>query len=149
VTSDTRGAVDVPRALQRPGVRLAARPRKLPLCGPFLFASVRLNRQTLSSMSGPRHRLRCLVTVVVAVFALGVATHAACQAIEHHDGAKDAVALCTAAVALIATIRLVGNRASVRRRVSVSWAAVVELIPATSFSVGPRTSAVWLQRFQN
>jgi hypothetical protein len=100
-------------------------------------------------MPVPRYRLRCLVTIVVTVFALGVATHAACRALEHHDGAKDAVVLCAAAVALIGTIRLIAGGGSIRRRVSMSWAALVELIPAASLSVAPRTSAVWLQRFQN
>lgn len=96
------------------------------------------------------YRLRRLVTVLAAVLALGVATHGVCQAIEHHDGAKDAVALCAAAaVALIATMRLIGRGGDSRRRAPMVWVALAELIPAVSVSVASRSSAAWLQRFQN
>jgi hypothetical protein len=78
-----------------------------------------------------------------------VAAHGVCQAIEHHDGLKGAAALCAAAVAVIATLRLVGGGGVTRRRVPIVRVALVGWIPATSLSVEPRASAVWLQRFQN
>ena len=100
-------------------------------------------------MQRPRYRIRRPVTVLAAALVIGVAAHGVCQAIEHHDGLKDVTALCAAAVAMIATLRLVGGGGATRRRVPMMRVALVEPIPATSFSVGPRTSAVWLQRFQN
>ncbi len=95
------------------------------------------------------YRFRCLLTVVAAVLVLGVAAHGVCQAIEHHDGVKDAVALCAAAVALIATMRLVGGGGDSRRRVPLLRVGLAGSIPAVSVSVEPRSSAAWLQRFQN
>jgi ABC-type uncharacterized transport system YnjBCD permease subunit len=100
-------------------------------------------------MQRPSYRFRRLVTVVAAVLVFGVAAHGVCQAIEHHDGARNAVALCAAAVALIATMRLVGRGGDSRRRVPMVWVALAALIPAVSVSVGPCSSAAWLQRFQN
>jgi ABC-type uncharacterized transport system YnjBCD permease subunit len=100
-------------------------------------------------MPRPSHRFRRLLTVVAAVLIFGVAAHGVCQAIEHHDGVKDAVALCAAAAALIATMRLVGGGGHSRRKVPMVWVALAELIPTVSVSVGLRSSAAWLQRFQN
>lgn len=101
-------------------------------------------------MLRPSYRLRRLVTIVAAALAFGVAIHGACQAIEHHDGVKDAVALCAAAVALVATVSLLrGRRGSTTRRVPPAWAAPLELIPVVLVAAGPRNSAAWLQRFQN
>jgi hypothetical protein len=101
------------------------------------------------TMARRSYRLRRLVTLVAAVLVLGVAAHGVFQAIEHHEGAKDAVALCAAAVALIATLRLVGAGGDNRRKVPMVWIALAGLIPAISVSVEPRSSAAWLQRFQN
>jgi hypothetical protein len=95
------------------------------------------------------YRLRRLITVVAAVLVFGVAAHGVFQAIEHHEGAKDAVVLCAAAVALIATLRLVGAGGDSRRKVPMVGVALMELIAAVTFSVGLRSSAAWLQRFQN
>lgn len=100
-------------------------------------------------MSHRSYRFRRPVTVLAAVLVFGVAAHGVCQAIEHHDGAKDAVALCAAAVALIATMRLVGGGGDNRRKVPMMWVALTALVPAVSVSVAPRSSAAWLQRFQN
>jgi hypothetical protein len=69
-------------------------------------------------MSRPTPRCRRLIAVGAAVLALGTAGHAACQAIEHHDGARDAVALCAAAVvALIVTLRMAAGGRTTRLRV--------------------------------
>ncbi len=95
------------------------------------------------------YRFRRLLTLIAASLVLGVAAHGVCQAIEHHDAVKDAIALCAAAVALIATMRLAGGGGDRRRKVPMVWVALGELIPAVAVSVGPRNSAAWLQRFQN
>ncbi len=100
-------------------------------------------------MLRPSLRFRRLLTLVAAVLVLGIAAHGVCQAIEHHDGVKDAVALCAAAAALIGTMRLVGGGGDSRRKVPMVWVALAALIPAVRVSVGPRSSAAWLQRFQN
>jgi ABC-type uncharacterized transport system YnjBCD permease subunit len=100
-------------------------------------------------MLRPSYRFRRLLTVVAAVLVIGVAVHVACHAIEHHDGVKDAVALCAAAVALIATMRLVGGGEDSRRKVPMVWVALAGLIPVVTLTAGPRSSAAWLQRFQN
>ncbi len=97
----------------------------------------------------PNYRLRRLVTVVAAVLVLGVAVHGACQAIEHHEGAKDAIALCAAAVALFAGLRLAGAGRGARHSVPAAWAVLCELIPGGPVAVATRRSPVWLQRFRN
>lgn len=97
----------------------------------------------------PSYRLRRLLTVVATVLVIGVAAHGICQAIEHHYGLKDAVALCATAVALVATMRLIGGGGGSRRKLPIVRVALGELIPAVAVSVEPRNSAAWLQRFQN
>jgi hypothetical protein len=94
-------------------------------------------------------RLRRLATVLAAVLVFGVVVHTACQAIEHHDGAKEAVALCAAAFALIVSLRLVGGGTRGAARVLVSWLSLGELIPGESPALRLRNTAAWLQRFQN
>jgi hypothetical protein len=101
------------------------------------------------TMARRSYRFRRLLTVVAAVLVLGIAAHGVCQAIAHHDSVRDAVALCAAAVALIVTMRLVGGGGDSRRRVPLVWMALAVSIPAVSVSVEPRSSAAWLQRFQN
>jgi hypothetical protein len=101
------------------------------------------------TMPRPSYRFRRLLTVVAAVLVIGVAVHGICQAIEHHDGVKDAVALCAAAMALIATMSLVGGGGDSRRKVPMMWVTLPEVIPAVTVSDGLRSSAAWLQRFQN
>jgi hypothetical protein len=78
-----------------------------------------------------------------------LAVHGACQAIEHHDGAKDAVALCAAAFALIATARLAGGGRTIRRPLLPVRSVLTELTPRGTLAFRPRNSAAWLQRFQN
>jgi hypothetical protein len=59
------------------------------------------------------------------------------------------VALCAAAFALIATLRLVGRGASGRRKLPVWGLALAQLIPGESPALALRNSAAWLQRFLN
>src|SRR6266508_1205768 len=87
------------------------------------------------TMPRPSYRFRRLLTVVAAALIFGVAAHGVCQAIEHHDGMKDAVALCAAAAALIATMRLVVGGGDSRRKVPMVRAALAELITAVSVAV--------------
>jgi hypothetical protein len=78
----------------------------------------------------------------------GVAAHTACQAIEHHDGAKDAVALCAAAVALAAVVLASGRGRCRIASTQIRWLVVLTLVPAAG---APRSgpSSAWLQRFRN
>ncbi len=87
--------------------------------------------------------------LAAVALALGVGAHSACQAIEHHDGLKDLVTLCAAAIALIAVVKLAGGD---RRRNSAllpRWATSLVLIPAAAEATSFGTSAAWLQRFRN
>jgi hypothetical protein len=77
-----------------------------------------------------------------------VVVHTACQAIEHHDDAKEAVALCAAAVLLIGAVRLFRPGGSNQPRVPLAWGRVAALVPVETVTSG-RISAAWLQRFQN
>jgi len=97
----------------------------------------------------PPHRFRRFAVLAAVAIALGVAAHSACQAIEHHDGLKDVVTLCAAAVALIAAVKLASGD---RRRGSVrlpQWVTPLVLIPAAAAVPSFTTSPAWLQRFRN
>jgi len=100
-------------------------------------------------MPRPNYRFRRLLTLLAAALALGVAVHGACQAIEHHDGAKEALALCAAAVALIGAVRLGRLGGNGEPRLRIAWASVALLAPSGSLLDGWRTSPAWLSRFQN
>jgi hypothetical protein len=100
-------------------------------------------------MLRPSYRLRRLLTIVAASLVLGVAIHTTFQAIEHHEGITDAVALCAAAVALIATLRLGAGGRTRRRSLPVVWVALTTLTPGAILAVAPRSSSAWLQRFLN
>jgi hypothetical protein len=90
-----------------------------------------------------------LVATVAAALVLGVAAHGVCQAIEHHDAVKDAVALCAAAFALVTTVRLAGRRTRRVRLELPRWAVGPVLLPAGTDAPNRTTSAAWLQRFRN
>jgi hypothetical protein len=94
-------------------------------------------------------RLRRLITLLVAALVLGLALHGACRAIEHHDGAKDAVALCAAAFALVATVGLIGAGRSRQASTATLPLPLLVLLPRELLMDSPRTTSAWLQRFRN
>ena len=96
----------------------------------------------------PRYRLRRSIATLAAFLAFGVAAHGALQAIEHHDAAKEAMALCAAAVILIGAMRQLRPGGGSQPRVPLAWGRMVALVPVETVASG-RTSAAWLQRFQN
>ena len=95
------------------------------------------------------HRLRRLATLAAIVLVFGVATHGICQAIEHHDGVKDAAALCAAAVALVAAVGLLGGSRRRGRAEDIRWLPIETPIPVGVPLPASRTTPAWLQRFQN
>jgi hypothetical protein len=99
-------------------------------------------------MPVPGHRLRRSIAVLAAFLAFGVAAHGALQAIEHHDAAEKAIALCAAAVVLIGAMRLLGPGGSDEPRMPLAWERVATPVSAEKVSSG-HTSAAWLQRFLN
>jgi hypothetical protein len=96
----------------------------------------------------PPHRFRRAAVLATVALVFGVAAHTACQAIEHHDGLKDVVALCAAAVALVAGA-LIGGGGRRRQLVHVPrWVAVPLVLPGHAVeSFG--SSPALLQRFRN
>jgi hypothetical protein len=93
--------------------------------------------------------VRRYATLLAAALILGVAAHGVFQAIEHHDGARDAAAFCAASAAVVAIVLLVGSRRHAHEVMSVAWLALPRSAPVVSGSRVGRTSAAWLQRFQN
>jgi hypothetical protein len=92
---------------------------------------------------------RRYATLLAAALILGVAAHGVFQAIEHHEGAGDAVAFCAASAAVVAMIFLIRGRGHRKEIRPVAWTALPMSAPvALGPSIG-RTSAAWLQRFQN
>jgi peptidoglycan/LPS O-acetylase OafA/YrhL len=100
-------------------------------------------------MAPPSNRLRRRLMIVAAALALGVAAHGACQAIEHHDAMKHAVALCAAAVAVVGVVALGAGR---RRRAQPElprWVALASTAPVGADVPVSGSWAAWLQRFRN
>ena len=92
--------------------------------------------------------VRRYATLLAAALIMGVAAHGVFQAIEHH-GAGDAVAFCAASAAVVAIIFRVRSRGHRREIRPIAWTALPMPAPV---AFGPRigrTSAAWLQRFQN
>jgi hypothetical protein len=97
----------------------------------------------------PPLRFRRLVVLAAVALTFGVAAHTACQAIEHHDGVKDVVALCAAAVALIAAVRLGSGAGRPATAQPLRWLMVLAVVAADSGGPPLRPSPAWLQRFRN
>jgi len=95
------------------------------------------------------HRLRRMAALLAASVLIGLTVHGVCQAIEHGHGAQDALVVCGAALALAATLVLVGRGPRRRDVGATRWFAPAQLVPLRVAFVDRRSSAVWLQRFQN
>lgn len=95
------------------------------------------------------HRFRRLAVLAAVALVFGVAAHGACQAIEHHDGIADFAALCAAAVVLVAAVGLVGGSRRGLVAENIWWFSVEGWVPTGMRLQVSRSSAAWLQRFQN
>ena len=97
----------------------------------------------------PDHRFRRLATLAAVALVFGVASHGMCQAIEHHDGIADAAALCAAVVVLVAAVGLGGGSRRGLVAENTRWFSVEGWVPTGMRLQASRSSAAWLQRFQN
>src|SRR5581483_1651010 len=137
---------DVPPRVR--AIRRGAR-RENPLNGETSGCGLPTRSAQFVPVLKPPLRFRRFVVLAVVALAFGVAAHSAFQAIEHHDGVKDVVALCAAAVALVAAVHLGGGPRRPTTAQPLRWPTVLTLMTADAGGPSFKPSAAWLQRFRN
>ena len=110
---------------------------------------IRRSRQNPVTVPKPESAVRRFATILAAALVLGLAAHAAFQAIEHHAEKGDAAALCAAAVSVIAVtcfVRRGGQQVRSAGRIRFALSPITQIAAETR---DRRSSAAWLQRFRN
>ena len=97
----------------------------------------------------PESAVRRFATILAAALVLGLAAHAAFQAIEHHAEKGDAAALCAVAVTVIAVTFFARRGEQPVRSTGRVRFALSPIAPIAAETRDRRTSAAWLQRFRN